>query len=50
MWRHLGRRQGGQGCPNTGTRTPGWESQRPTHGAVRGSNRHLQQREKRKEV
>lgn len=50
MWRHLRRRQGGQGCPNTGTRTPGRESQRSTHRAVRGSHGHLQQREKHKEV
>lgn len=49
VWGHLGRRQGGQGCPNTGPRTPGRESQRPAHRAVRGSDRHLQQGKKHKE-
>lgn len=39
---HLGRRQGGQGCPNTGPRTPGREGQWPTHRAVRGSYSHLE--------
>lgn len=43
VWGHLGRRQGGQGCPNTGPRTPGREGQWPTHRAVRGSYSHLQQ-------
>lgn len=46
---HLGRRQGAQGCPNTGPRTPGREGQWPTHRAVRGSYSHLQQGEKHKE-
>lgn len=42
--RHLGWGQWGQGCPHAGPRTPAWEGQRPSHGAVGGSYRHLQQR------
>lgn len=43
--RHLGGRQWGQGCPHPSPRTPAWESQRPSHRAVRGSHGHLQQGE-----
>lgn len=43
--RHLGWGQWGQGCPHPGPRTPAREGQRPSHRAVRGSHRHLQQGE-----
>lgn len=40
---HLSGRQWGQGCPHPSPRTPAGEGQRPSHRAVRGSHRHLQQ-------
>lgn len=40
---HLRGRQGGQGCPHPSPRTPAGKGQRPSHRAVRGSHRHLQQ-------
>lgn len=43
--RHLGGGQWGQGCPHPSPGTPAWESQRPSHRAVGGSHRHLQQGE-----
>lgn len=46
---HLGRGQGGQGCPDPSPRTPGREGQWPAHRAVRGSHRHLQQGKKHRE-
>lgn len=42
---HLSGRQWGQGCPHPSPRTPAGEGQRPSHRAVRGSHRHLQQGE-----
>lgn len=45
---HLRRWQWGQGCPHSSRRTPAGEGQWPSHRAVGGSHRHLQQGGKKK--